>query len=58
VADAEAGVLELAQVGICGGGTQHRAVVVARVAEQHRLAAFLEQPGRMGGPGVQPQRLR
>jgi len=47
VADAETGVLEGHQFGVAAGGAQHGAVMVAGVAEQHRLAAFLETGRRV-----------
>ncbi len=58
VADAEAGALERDQLEVAGRRAQHRAVVVGRVPEQHGLAAFLEQAGRMRGPGVDAELLR
>jgi hypothetical protein len=56
VADAELGVLEHQQLLVVLGLGEERLVAVGGVAEHHRLAAFLEQAGRVRRPCVEAER--
>ena len=57
MADAEGGVFQLDQFLVAAGRPQHRRVMPGRVTVEHRLAAFLEQAGRVRRPGIDPEHL-